>query len=64
MNPDYVTVNAAAEEKDSASVLAYFRKAVQLRKSNPTLVYGKYTIIDRNNPLVYAYTREDGQKNS
>ena len=62
VNPDYVTVNAAAEEKDTASVLSYFRKAVRLRKSNPTLVYGRYTILDRNNPAVYAYTREDGQK--
>jgi len=62
VNPDYVTVNAAAEERDTASVLSYFRKAVRLRKSNPALVYGRYTILDRNNPAVYAYTREDGQK--
>jgi oligo-1,6-glucosidase len=62
VNPDYVSVNAAAEEKDASSVLSYFRKAVQLRKSNPTLVYGRYTILDRENPGVYAYTREDGQK--
>jgi len=62
VNPDHVSVNAAAEEKDTSSVLSYFRKAVQLRKSNPTLVYGRYTILDRENPGVYAYTREDGQK--
>jgi oligo-1,6-glucosidase len=34
-----------------------------LRKSNPVLVYGKYTLLDAANPQVYAYTREmDGQK--
>ncbi|MFX8612632.1 alpha-glucosidase C-terminal domain-containing protein, partial [Acinetobacter baumannii] len=32
-------------------------KAVQLRKSNEALVYGKYTLIDKDNPKVYAYTR-------
>jgi oligo-1,6-glucosidase len=58
VNPDYKTVNAAAQERDPASVLNYFRKVVQLRKENPVLVYGKYTLLDRNNPDVYAYTRE------
>jgi oligo-1,6-glucosidase len=43
-------------------VLSYFRRAVWLRKANPTLVYGRYTIMDGDNPAVYAYTREDGQK--
>jgi oligo-1,6-glucosidase len=63
VNPDYTTVNAAAEEKDSASVLNYFRRAVRLRKANPVLVYGKYTELDKDNPAIYAYTRElDGKK--
>jgi oligo-1,6-glucosidase len=29
-----------------------------LRKTNPILVYGKYTLLDKDNPDVYAYTRE------
>lgn len=57
-NANYTTINAAAQEKDPASVLNYFRKIVQLRKNNPVLVYGKYTLLDKNNPDVYAYTRE------
>jgi oligo-1,6-glucosidase len=31
---------------------------VQLRKEHLDLVYGKYTLLDKNNPNVYAYTRE------
>lgn len=62
-NPNYKTINAAAEEKDANSTLNYFRKAVKLRKDNKVLVYGKYTLLDKNNPDVYAYTRElDGKK--
>lgn len=62
-NTNYTTINAAAQEKDPASVLNYFRKIVQLRKDNPVLVYGKYTLLDKNNPDVYAYTREwEGKK--
>lgn len=59
VNKNYTTINADQQEKDSSSVLNYFRAAVKMRKANPTLVYGKYTLIDKANPDVYAYTRED-----
>jgi oligo-1,6-glucosidase len=62
VNPDHKTVNAAAQEKDPNSILNYFRKVVQLRKENPVLVYGTYTVLDRDNPDVYAYIREGGGK--
>jgi oligo-1,6-glucosidase len=63
VNPNYTTINVAAELKDANSCLSYFKKAVQLRKQNKVLVYGKYTLVDRNNEKVYAYTRElDGKK--
>ena len=36
---------------------------IKLRKSNPVLVYGKYELIDKDNPSIYAYTREwEGNK--
>jgi oligo-1,6-glucosidase len=61
--PNYTTINAAAQEKDANSTLNYFRKVVKLRKDNKVLVYGKYTLLDKDNPDVYAYTREmDGKK--
>lgn len=63
VNPDYKTVNVIAQEKDSNSVLNYFRKLVQIRKNEPTLVYGKYTLLDKENPDVFAYFRElNGKK--
>ena len=63
VNPNYTSVNVAEAEKDPNSTLHYFRNIVQLRKKTPALVYGKYTLLDRNNPDVYAYTRElNGQK--
>jgi oligo-1,6-glucosidase len=60
VNPDYRTVNVAAEERDTGSVLHYFRRMIQLRKSEPLLVYGKYQLLDRENPEVFAYTRSLG----
>ena len=63
VNPNYTFINAEAQEKDPNSVLNYFRKLTQLRKANPILVYGNYTVLDKDNPDVFAYTREfDGEK--
>ena len=33
---------------------------MQLRKDHRLLVYGKYTLLDKTNPKVYAFTREQG----
>jgi oligo-1,6-glucosidase len=57
VNPNYRAVNVAAAERDTSSVLHYFRRMIRLRKSDPTLVYGRYQLLDRNNPEVFAYTR-------
>jgi len=63
VNPNYKTLNAEIQAKDPNSTLSYFKKVVALRKNNPVLVYGKYTLLDKKNPSVYAYTRElDGEK--
>lgn len=63
INPNYKTVNVAEEDKNPNSTLNYFRNLVQLRKKEPTLVYGKYTLLDKDNPNVYAYTRQlNGKK--
>lgn len=63
VNPNYTIINAEAQEKDPNSTLNYFRTLVRLRKKEPVFVYGKYTLLDRENPNVFAYTRDlEGKK--
>ena len=63
VNKNYKTINEEAQEKDPNSVLNYFRKIIKFRKDNPLLTYGKYTLLDKNNPDTYSFTREmDGKK--
>jgi oligo-1,6-glucosidase len=63
VNPNYSTINVTAEEKDPNSILNYFKKMVRLRKTTPTLIYGKYALLDKDNPSIYCYTRTlNGQK--
>jgi oligo-1,6-glucosidase len=57
VNPNHRRLNVAAAEQDTASVLHYFRRMIRLRKAEPVLVYGRYRLLDRENPEVFAYTR-------
>ena len=63
VNPNFTGINVEAEEKNPNSCLNYFRKMIKLRKENEVLIYGKYTLVDKDNPDIYAYTREgEGKK--
>jgi len=50
-------VNDAQQENDPRSVLNYFRKIAQLRKTHLGLVYGDYEELLKDSETVYAYTR-------
>jgi oligo-1,6-glucosidase len=63
VNPNYLTLNEASQDKDSASVLNHFRRALAVRQQHKVLVYGQYQLLDAANPNIYAYTRSlDGEK--
>lgn len=58
VNKNYTTVNVAEQENNPNSVLHYFRKMLQLRKENKTLVYGSFTLVDETNQQLFAYIRK------
>lgn len=62
VNNNYKKLNIAEQENRHDSVLHYFRKMIQLRKSNLTLVYGGFDLIDENNKYIFAYTRSFGRQ--
>ncbi len=58
VNSNYKTgINVEEQEKQSDSVLNYFRKMVKIRKSHLGLIYGSYQLVLPENEQVYAYTR-------
>ncbi len=63
VNPNYKTINVAAQESGPNSILNFYRAAIAIRKASPTLTYGDYTIIQEAHEQVYAYWRwdEEGQ---
>lgn len=60
---NYQSINVSAEEKNNNSCLNYFKKLTTLRNNNKDIwVYGTYTILDKDNPDVFTYTRESNGK--
>lgn len=62
VNPDYVEVNVAEEEKNPDSVLNFFRKMIAFRKAYKVLIYGSYHLIEPVHPQIFAYFREDSEQ--
>jgi oligo-1,6-glucosidase len=63
VHPNYTAVNVEAEEKNENSILNFVKKLIRVRKENKeVLVYGRYMVLDKDNPAVYAYTREANGK--
>ena len=57
LNPNFKTINAAAQLADPDSVYHYYRALLALRKSDDVLLYGRYALEMADSPQVYAYTR-------
>ncbi|HVS97583.1 MAG TPA: alpha-glucosidase [Puia sp.] len=57
VNPNYLPINRALEEKDPSSVLHFVRRLIRLRRQQPALVHGDYTLMNDDDSPVHAYLR-------
>jgi glycosidase len=57
VNPDHVTVNAAAEEDDPGSVLAHYRRLIALRHQDPVVTDGDFELLLPEHPAIWAFLR-------
>ncbi|MBL7473642.1 glycoside hydrolase family 13 protein [Robertkochia sediminum] len=55
-------INVAEQDKDQNSVLNYFRKMTQVRKTHEGLIYGSYELVEEGHEEIYAYTRIWGEE--
>jgi glycosidase len=60
VNGDFETVNAEAEMADEGSVLAHYRRLIEVRNREETLVYGDFGLLLPDDERFYAYTRTLG----
>ncbi len=57
VNPNYGKINVEEEEKDEYSILNFYRKCLNLRKSSRTLIYGRYHEFFPKDTNIYMYER-------
>lgn len=58
VNSNYEEINVDNEIKDENSILNYYKKLIELRKSNEALVYGSFKEVYKKHKEIYAYIRE------
>ncbi len=56
-NPNYTTINAAAERADPGSVFHHYRQLIDLRHTVAAVALGDFTMLLEDHPRVYAFTR-------
>jgi glycosidase len=61
-NAAYTTVNVAAENEDTSSLLNHYRALIQLRKDHPALLAGDATLVDTGNTAIFALLRNNGDE--
>ncbi len=58
VNPEYAQgVNVAAQQGDSGSLLAFYRRMLATRRANPALISGGYELVEQGSADVLAFRR-------
>ena len=57
VNSDFNLVNVASQTGDSASLLEFYRKLIQLREQHPALRIGKTYVTDSDSNKIVSYLR-------
>jgi oligo-1,6-glucosidase len=57
VNPNYLTINAAAAVQDPNSVFHHFHKLIQLRHDHPVIVHGRFELLLGDHEQIWALRR-------
>jgi oligo-1,6-glucosidase len=57
VNPNYVTINAAAVMAEEDSVFHHFRKLIELRHELPIIAHGRFELLLPDHDQIWALTR-------
>jgi oligo-1,6-glucosidase len=57
VNPDYVSVNAAAQVGQPGSVFEHYRKLIDLRHTEPVVTDGDFELLLPDHPVIWAFLR-------
>jgi oligo-1,6-glucosidase len=60
VNPNHVEINAKAQRADPDSVFHWYRRLIELRKTEPAVAEGDFTMLLPHDERLYAFTRRLG----
>ncbi|WP_299312575.1 alpha-glucosidase [uncultured Aquimarina sp.] len=60
-NPNYKDINVENQDKDSDSILNFYRSLLKIRKKHDVFVHGDFEEIEFNNPKLYIYKKKFGE---
>ena len=58
INKNYNEINAKQCLEDENSIFHHYRKLIDIRKNNDTIIYGDYSLLCPEDKNIFAYTRE------
>ncbi|WLR55220.1 alpha-glucosidase [Mesobacillus subterraneus] len=61
-NPNYKEINVEAQLQDPGSILHFYKKMIEMKKTNEIFTYGTYDLVLEDHTQIYAYTRTMGDK--
>lgn len=61
VNPNYTDINVEEALNDPQSIFYYYQKLIELRRTMPVIVYGRYELLHEENPHVFIYKRYNEQ---
>ncbi len=62
LNPDYITLNVAQQEKDKESMLSKYRELIALRNAEPVLQYGYYDKLEMKDDCLHFVRSFNGSE--
>ena len=57
VNENYKTINAKQCLEDENSIFNHYKKLINIRKNNDTIIYGDYKLLCEDDKNIFAYTR-------
>lgn len=64
VNPNFERINVESQLEDPGSILNFYRRLIQVRKTHPVFVEGEYDLVLESHPQIYAYVRKGVDQNA
>ncbi len=58
VNENYKEINVENALKDKNSIFYHYKKLIEIRRNNETIIYGDYELLNPEDKNIYAYTRK------